>query len=367
MNILSKIKNIFWPTKQNKNQPLILSDRLIEILILLFFLIKVLFSLQVLVLQRSSLFAELNAQKIIELTNQIRAQYGLPPVKENNLLDRAAQLKVYDMATNKYFAHYSPTGISPWYWFQKAGYRYHYAGENLAMNFIDSEEVVKAWFNSPSHRENLLNPNYVEIGIAILPSDPQINGLNKPLVVQLFGSPSTKTITPTTYQKPQKITSSTTLSQKVVLGTEEKLAINNNSANKRSTTSTLVTTSTLQATQTTIQVTTTNTTSTTTTILNQNIVSNNLNSSSTKIIANEKVIEKELIDTRSRINKINYFIALIIIISGTIVLVGTVLNYKNITFNYGDLILRIFILIFIGVSFITFKLETFIGNLIVAT
>jgi len=113
-------------------------------------------------------------------------------------LDAAAKQKAEDMFQNNYFSHFSPTGVSPWYWINKSGYNYHYAGENLAMNFIDSEEVVRAWLNSPGHRENLLNKNYQDIGIAVLPADFSKQGINQPIVVQLFGSPQTEKVKPTT-------------------------------------------------------------------------------------------------------------------------------------------------------------------------
>ena len=382
MNIFNKIKKIlkecFVPTQENHFEPLIVKDKILFALILLFLLTKVLFSFQILRFQRTSLFAELNAIRIIELTNQIRAQYGLPPVKENPVLDKAAQLKAYDMATNKYFAHFSPTGISPWYWFQQAGYKYHYAGENLAMNFIDSEEVVKAWFNSPSHRENLLNKNYTDIGIAILPGDPQINGLNKPIVVQLFGSPSNKAATNTKTTSTTLNTTNTTLPSQAVLGEEEKPT-----EIKPTTTIKTPTTTKPNSVTSAIKTTTTIKTQAPTTInpsptVNNQIAFINPETSSPENLENNSLktetlnpnniqLVKELNDERNSINNINRILALIIIALGIFVLIGTISSYKNININFSDVILRIFILIFIGASFLAFKLEAFIGNLLIAS
>jgi len=64
------------------------------------------------------------------------------------------------------------------------------AGENLAIGFLDSEEVYQAWNNSPSHKANLFNPNYQDIGITVLKGDFQ--GNETYVVVQLFGAPKTK-------------------------------------------------------------------------------------------------------------------------------------------------------------------------------
>jgi hypothetical protein len=101
------------------------------------------------------------------LTNEERSKNNLPALAVNPILAKAAQLKAEDMAAKSYFAHTSPEGKSPWYWFQLAGYKYTYAGENLAVNFSDSEEVTRAWINSPTHQANLVGKNYTEMGTGI--------------------------------------------------------------------------------------------------------------------------------------------------------------------------------------------------------
>jgi len=106
------------------------------------------------------------------------------------------------MFKNKYFSHYSPTGISPWDWIDKSGYDYYYAGENLAMNFLDTEEVIKGWLNSPSHRENLLNKDYKDMGIAVVSGDFNNEGINRILVVQMFGSKAKPSIPVAMAQTP---------------------------------------------------------------------------------------------------------------------------------------------------------------------
>ncbi len=129
-----------------------------------------------------------DSRQVISDTNKVRADAGLAPVSANSALDLAASEKLNDMLANSYFAHVSPQGITPWSWFTKAGYKYSYAGENLALGFSDPNSTVQAWMNSPSHRENLLNKNYTEIGVASAPAN--IDGINGILVVQMFGRPS---------------------------------------------------------------------------------------------------------------------------------------------------------------------------------
>ncbi len=131
-------------------------------------------------------FSSITQGRITELVNQARAENGLAPLRINPTLQQVAQLKLDDMIANGYFAHSSPSGIDPWYWFKKAGYLYTYAGENLAMNFIEAEEVSQAWLASPTHRANIMNPNYQEIGIAV--GVGVIDGFESTIVVQMFGT-----------------------------------------------------------------------------------------------------------------------------------------------------------------------------------
>ena len=109
----------------------------------------------------------LTRQGIVDQTNIKRGLKGLPPLKENALLDRSAQFKAEDMLKNQYFAHQSPLGEGVGDLANKFGYQYLIIGENLAMgNFVDDKELVEAWMASPGHRENILG-SYKEIGIGI--------------------------------------------------------------------------------------------------------------------------------------------------------------------------------------------------------
>lgn len=101
------------------------------------------------------------------LTNEERAGINLPTLTESPILNQVAQLKAEDMASKGYFAHNSPEGKTPWYWFAIVGYTYSSAGENLAVNFSDSEDVTSAWMDSPAHRSNIVAGHYTEIGTGI--------------------------------------------------------------------------------------------------------------------------------------------------------------------------------------------------------
>ena len=124
---------------------------------------------------------------IVNLTNKERSKVNLSELKVSPILEKAAQMKANDMAEKGYFAHNTPEGHSPWYWFEKAGYQYIYAGENLAVNFLNSEDVETAWQNSPTHWYNIISPKYTEIGVAT--STGFYKGRSAIFVVQLFGTP----------------------------------------------------------------------------------------------------------------------------------------------------------------------------------
>lgn len=127
------------------------------------------------------------ASVLVNLANKDRTNQNLSELKVNPLLERAAQMKADDMAERGYFAHNTPEGLTPWYWVERAGYKYKYAGENLAVNFLESEEVHSAWAASPTHWLNIVSPRYTEIGIAT--STGFYKGYPAIFVVQMFGTP----------------------------------------------------------------------------------------------------------------------------------------------------------------------------------
>jgi hypothetical protein len=155
------------------------------------------------------------------LTNNERAQFKLAPLTSNPLLDEAAQEKADDMAANSYFSHISPTGKTPWYWLDQVGYTYSYAGENLAINFTNSNDVTTAWMNSPTHRANILKADYTQVGTGVAAGVYQGNPTI--FVAQDFGSPSAA-VAPvaqksTLTEQPEKVATTVTAT-----GTSQVLA-----------------------------------------------------------------------------------------------------------------------------------------------
>ena len=124
---------------------------------------------------------------IIALTNEERVQNNVATLVENTQLDAEAQAKADDMAAKGYFSHVGPDGKTPWDWITTSGYVYQYAGENLAVRFTDSTDVVNAWMASPTHRANIVKPVYEQIGVSI--AQGMYQGQIATYVVQYFGTP----------------------------------------------------------------------------------------------------------------------------------------------------------------------------------
>lgn len=131
--------------------------------------------------------SDISVGQVVEQTNSLRLQNGLGVVTLNDTLSSAARAKAADMYEKQYWAHVSPTGQQPWDFMRSAGYSFSAAGENLARDFSTTPEMMSAWMGSPTHRANIVNPNYTEIGVAVV--NGNLEGVDTTLVVQMFGRP----------------------------------------------------------------------------------------------------------------------------------------------------------------------------------
>lgn len=130
--------------------------------------------------------ADISSQELLNLTNQQRNAAGLPSLSLDGQLAQAAAGKAQDMFTNNYWAHVSPSGVTPWDFIRGAGYNYMYAGENLARGYSTAQDAMNAWMASPDHRANILSPNYSDVGFAV--AQGNLTGDNGTvLIVEEFG------------------------------------------------------------------------------------------------------------------------------------------------------------------------------------
>lgn len=129
------------------------------------------------------------SKNIVYYTNLERKEQGLMDLSENVKLNLAAKDKLDDMFQKNYWDHNGPKGETAWDFIANEGYFYQLAGENLARGFTNSEETISAWMASQSHKANILNNRFSEIGVAA--GSGKINGAQTTVVVQLFGEPKT--------------------------------------------------------------------------------------------------------------------------------------------------------------------------------
>ncbi len=186
--LIKSFKHIFIPHVHNDYKPHFFRE--ISVISIAIFTIA-LFCISLssnLYIKNTNMTATVLPAVLIDLTNDVRVSNNEQSLTRNTILDDAARLKAEDMARFGYFAHNSPTGITPWNWFNKAGYVFTYAGENLALDFSESVDVENAWLNSPTHKANILNSHFTEIGIAT--AEGLYQGHPTTYVVQMFGKPA---------------------------------------------------------------------------------------------------------------------------------------------------------------------------------
>lgn len=128
----------------------------------------------------------MRTDEVLRLVNEERGARGLAPLRRMPTLDEAADNRARDMAERDYFAHISPDGITPGDQILAAGYEPVLCGENIASGYPSAQTVVKAWMASPSHRANILEARFRDIGLAYREAPGTDSGV---LWVQEFGEP----------------------------------------------------------------------------------------------------------------------------------------------------------------------------------
>ncbi len=124
--------------------------------------------------------------RVLQLVNEVRAtgtrcgenSFGpAPPLQRSAMLDGAAAQHALDMAQHDYFEHVDLSGHSPADRLRAAGYKDQLVGENIAYGPSTAEEVVAGWLHSPGHCENIMDPRFVEMGLALAPGQGPRRGL----------------------------------------------------------------------------------------------------------------------------------------------------------------------------------------------
>jgi uncharacterized protein YkwD len=112
---------------------------------------------------------------IVCLHNEVRAEHGLPALREHARLRRAAVGHSRDMVADRFFEHTTPAGVTMVERILRARYvrrnQGWALGENLAWgtgSLATARGAVRAWMGSPGHRANILRRTYRELGVGIV-------------------------------------------------------------------------------------------------------------------------------------------------------------------------------------------------------
>lgn len=111
--------------------------------------------------------------RVVELVNEVRAANGnLPPLRRIPALSKSARYHATDLGTDNYFSHdsYDRNGgalqkVCGAFERMRKWYNYNAAGENIAAGYSTPEDVMAGWMSSSGHRQNILDPDFREIGV----------------------------------------------------------------------------------------------------------------------------------------------------------------------------------------------------------
>ena len=106
-------------------------------------------------------------QSIFDSANRERATRQLPALKWNALLASAARLHAQKMAQAGAISHQFPGEMDMGMRLRVAGVRFTSAAENVAQG-PTAAVIQQEWMNSPSHRDNILDPELDSLGVAVV-------------------------------------------------------------------------------------------------------------------------------------------------------------------------------------------------------
>jgi len=126
------------------------------------------------------------ADQVLQLVNLERTEAGLAPVVRSETLSKLAADYACRMIEGGFFGHTDPdTGYGPGERAVAGKYLFWSVGENLAAGQQTAADVMRVWMESDSHRANILDHRWTEIGIAV-----RVGGEHSIYWVQEFGDPA---------------------------------------------------------------------------------------------------------------------------------------------------------------------------------
>jgi len=183
----SIFKEYFIPHDGNEHKPKILRTKSLAVIVVGMILIKAAVTGYLFfIYPNQARMTEIITKQILELINNDRNSNGMQELSINPALTEAALIKAQNMLDYDYFAHKSLNGKMPWDWIDRGEYAYLFVGENLAMNFSSAQAAHNALMQSETHKKNILNQKYADIGLAVLSGE--LDGKQTNVLVQMFGS-----------------------------------------------------------------------------------------------------------------------------------------------------------------------------------
>jgi len=104
-------------------------------------------------------------QEMYEALNSYRIENGLQPLYYSQTLEEAADNQAEDLWVRSFFSHTNPSGEGPGARALSAGFCHQYVGENIAAGYTTVQQVMEAWKTSPGHNANMLDPDFVYVGM----------------------------------------------------------------------------------------------------------------------------------------------------------------------------------------------------------
>ena len=132
----------------------------------------------------------ISSDGLLNETNIQRNKTGAKQLTISPRLNEAAQAKAQDMVNRNYWSHQTPDQQEPWAFITATGYTFQKAGENLAYGFNNNGQVVAGWMNSPTHKMNMLDKAFDEVGFGVANATNFTNNGKSTVVVALYAKKS---------------------------------------------------------------------------------------------------------------------------------------------------------------------------------
>ena len=114
-------------------------------------------------------------KEVLRIINGYRAEGGLEPLKLNEDLTMISNVRAEEIAWSGIHSHTRPNLMSCFSLMRDHGFPSGQAGENIGWGYETAEAVCEAWKNSETHYENIMNPQFTEVGIGVA-ADPKPSG-----------------------------------------------------------------------------------------------------------------------------------------------------------------------------------------------